>query len=61
MGFQASFKKHTNVGEQYKQIGNSVAVPVIRAIAESIKEQKLLIDEPQRKVVGDLQTLLFSY
>jgi DNA (cytosine-5)-methyltransferase 1 len=61
MGFQASFKKHSNTGEQYKQIGNSVAVPVIRAIAESIKDQNLLIDEPQRKVVGDLQALLFSY
>lgn len=48
-------------GEQYKQIGNSVAIPVIRAIAESIKEQKLLIDEPQRQVAGDLQSLLFAY
>lgn len=48
MGFQANFKKHTNVGKQYKQIGNSVAVPVIRAIAESIKEQKLLIDTEYR-------------
>ncbi len=61
MGFQSDFIKHPNVGEQYKQIGNSVAIPVIRAIAESIKEQKLLIDEPQRQVVGDLQTLLFAY
>jgi len=61
MGFQSDFIKHTNVGEQYKQIGNSVAIPVIRAVAESINEQKLLIDEPQRKVDGDLQTLLFSY
>ncbi len=61
MGFQADFIKHSNAGEQYKQIGNSVAIPVIRAIAESIKEQKLLIDEPQRQVTGDLQTLLFAY
>ena len=61
MGFPPNFIKHTNTGEQYKQIGNSVAIPVIRAIAESIKEQKLLIDESQRKIVGDLQALLFSY
>ena len=60
MGFQPNFIKHSNIGEQYKQIGNSVAIPVIRAIAESINEQKLLIDEPQRQVVGDLQTLLFA-
>ena len=61
MGFQPSFIKHSNIGEKYKQIGNSVAIPVIRAIAESINEQKLLIDEPQRQIVGDLQTLLFAY
>lgn len=61
MGFPANFTKHSTVGEQYKQIGNSVAIPVIRAIAESIKEQNLLKDEPQRQVAGDLQTLLFSY
>lgn len=61
MGFDSDFIKHSNVGEQYKQIGNSVAIPVIRAIAESINEQKLLTDESQRQVVGDLQTLLFTY
>jgi DNA (cytosine-5)-methyltransferase 1 len=60
MGFSSDFIKHSNLGEQYKQIGNSVAIPVIRAIAESIKEQKLLIDEPQRQVTGDLQYLLFA-
>jgi DNA (cytosine-5)-methyltransferase 1 len=60
MGFQSDFIKHTNTGEQYKQIGNSVAIPVISAIAESIKEQKLLMDEPQRPVVRDLQALLFA-
>ena len=61
MGFKSDFIKHSNIGEQYKQIGNSVAIPVIRAIAESIKEQNLLIDEPQRQVVGDLQSLFHSY
>lgn len=61
MGFESDFIKHSTVGEQYKQIGNSVAVPVINAIAESIKDQKILLkDEPQRKVIGDLQTLLFA-
>ncbi len=60
MGFQSNFIKHSNIGEQYKQIGNSVAIPVIRAIAESIKEQKLLVDESQRQIIGDLQTLLFA-
>lgn len=61
MGFHPNFIKHSNVGEQYKQIGNSVAIPVIRAIAESINEQKLLIDEPQRQIVGDIPSLFHSY
>ncbi|MEN9911746.1 MAG: hypothetical protein RI956_190 [Pseudomonadota bacterium] len=42
MGFNDDFIKHQTLGEQYRQIGNSVAVPVITAIAESIKEQGLL-------------------
>lgn len=60
MGFPENFKRHSRTGEQYKQIGNSVAIPVIFEIAKSIKEQNLLIDEPQRKVVGDLRELLYS-
>ncbi len=44
MGFSSSFKKHFKKGEQYKQIGNSVAIPVIYEIAKSIIEQNLLID-----------------
>lgn len=60
MGFEENFKKHKNTAEQYKQIGNSVAIPVIREIAKSINQQKLLLnDEPQRKIIGDLQSLLF--
>ena len=60
MGFPSNFIKHSTVGEQYKQIGNSVAIPVIKAIAETIKTQKLLEDEPQRSVAGNLQALLFN-
>jgi len=61
MGFQTDFIKHPTNGEKYKQIGNSVAIPVIRAVAESIKEQKLLLNEPQRQTAGDLQMLLFTH
>lgn len=60
MGFPNNFKRHPKTGEQYKQIGNSVAIPVIFEVARSIKEQKLLINEPQEKVVGDLRELLYS-
>jgi len=39
MGFPNSFKRPSTIGEQYKQAGNSVCVPMIRAVAEAIKEQ----------------------
>ena len=60
MGFPKNFKKHPTTGERYKQIGNSVAIPVIFEVAKSIKEQNLLINDPQRKITGDLRNLLYS-
>jgi len=58
MGFPKHFIKHAKVGEQYKQVGNSVAIAVIEAIAEQILKQKLLENEPQNQVVGNLQVHL---
>lgn len=59
MGFPKNFKRHASKTEQYKQIGNSVAIPVINAIAKSIIEQKLLTNGPQEKIIGDLRELLY--
>ena len=39
MGFPESYKKISSVGEQYKQLGNSVCVPMIEAVAKEIKKQ----------------------
>lgn len=39
MGFPENYKKVSSVGEQYKQLGNSVCVPMIKAVAEEIKNQ----------------------
>ncbi|WP_242056514.1 MULTISPECIES: DNA cytosine methyltransferase [unclassified Nostoc] len=39
MGFPTSFKIHSNLGECYKQIGNSVAIPVMYELANQIKKQ----------------------
>ena len=39
MGFPEDYKKVSVIGEQYKQLGNSVCVPMIRAVAEEIKNQ----------------------
>lgn len=62
MGFPDTFVKHSVVGAQYKQIGNSVAIPVIQAIADQILEQKILEPVNVRKNVRlgeNLQISLF--
>ncbi|MFT4152789.1 DNA (cytosine-5-)-methyltransferase [Parafilimonas sp.] len=41
MGFPEKFKFISNPGELYKQIGNSVCVPMIKEIAGQIKDQLL--------------------
>jgi DNA (cytosine-5)-methyltransferase 1 len=59
MGFGDDFARHNTIGEQYKQVGNSIAMPVVNEIAKSIIEQNLLSNEPQREIVGDLRELLY--
>lgn len=39
MGFPETYIKVSSVGEQYKQLGNSVCVPMIKAVAEEINNQ----------------------
>lgn len=39
MGFPEDFKKPSPVGVQYKQLGNSVCVPMISAVAKEIRNQ----------------------
>jgi DNA (cytosine-5)-methyltransferase 1 len=41
MGFPDSHKKLSVTGQLYRQIGNSVAIPMIRAVGEQIVEQLL--------------------
>lgn len=57
MGFPENFIKSNIRGEAYKQIGNSVCVPLIQEIANQIKKQKLLgdLDESQRKIDRNIQ------
>jgi site-specific DNA-cytosine methylase len=38
MGFPDGFKLHTRPNVCYKQFGNSVAVPVVRAVFKSIEQ-----------------------
>ena len=39
MGFPHSFARPSSVGEQYRQIGNSVCVPMVEAVANAIRAQ----------------------
>ncbi len=39
MGFPEKYRKVSSIAEQYKQIGNSVCVPMIQAIAKGIYNQ----------------------
>jgi DNA (cytosine-5)-methyltransferase 1 len=45
MGFPDNFKLLYNKAELYKQIGNSVAIPMVKAVGEQIKKQLLKISE----------------
>jgi DNA (cytosine-5)-methyltransferase 1 len=39
MGFPKTFLRPSSLGEQYKQIGNSVCVPMVAAVANAIRQQ----------------------
>lgn len=41
MGFPENFVRDSNLGEQYRQIGNSVCVPMVEEIIKQIKVQLL--------------------
>jgi DNA (cytosine-5)-methyltransferase 1 len=47
MGFPENFKIDANLGESYKQIGNSVCVPMVEAIAQEILQQNLCCGEKE--------------
>lgn len=42
MGFPNDFKIHESLGEAYKQVGNSVCIPMVAEIAHQLKEQVLI-------------------
>ena len=45
MGFPENYIKISGTAEQYKQIGNSVCVPMITAVAKEIKKQLFQFEE----------------
>lgn len=59
MGFPDSFKIYKKKQEAYKQIGNSICVPMVYSVAKQIKSQKLLkegvYEKPQTIIRGSIQ------
>lgn len=61
MGFPDNFKKSDTLGDAYKQIGNSVCIPLIQELANQIKKQGLLEkNESSRKTTRYIQQGLFA-
>jgi len=61
MGFPASFKKTANLSDAYRQIGNSVCVPMFAEVACQMKNpENFLKHEPQRNPHKILQLGLFD-
>jgi DNA (cytosine-5)-methyltransferase 1 len=63
MGFPENFKISENKSEAYKQIGNSVCIPMVTELATQILNQQLLsANESQRTATKNLQfSLEFDY
>jgi DNA (cytosine-5)-methyltransferase 1 len=61
MGFPEDFKSYPSAGESYKQIGNSVCVPVVEAIAQEILSQNVFSNEPNepQKKLKNIYSLSF--
>ena len=63
MGFPDNFKKANSLAECYKQIGNSVCIPLVEAIAKELLKQKLFSEdnfyESPRKAQEHIQLVLF--
>ncbi len=55
MGFPDNFKTHSNLSECYKQIGNSVSIPVMYELANQIKKQVFLDQE----MAGEISNINF--
>jgi DNA (cytosine-5)-methyltransferase 1 len=58
MGFPNDFVRPSSVGEQYKQVGNSVCVPMIASVANAIGEQyfkkESLVNDTYGRIAANL-------
>ena len=62
MGYPSNFIKHSSLGTDYKQLGNSVAIPVISAIIKAILNQELLTKPINNEISGKyIEQLTFDF
>jgi DNA (cytosine-5)-methyltransferase 1 len=57
MGYPDTFLIHPSKGEAYKQVGNSVCIPMIQALAKVIDEQFFNVKEPSIHNVRPFSTV----
>ena len=58
MGYPTDYKRIGLPSEQYKQIGNSVAINVVKAVAAEVVNQNLIVDESERKTSRTLHRIV---
>ncbi len=61
MGFPEDYVMHKTSVHKYKQIGNSICIPMVEEIGKQILKQKIYVNEPQREIRRDLSSLGFNY
>lgn len=62
MGYPSNFVKHNSIGTEYKQLGNSVAIPVISAVIKAILKQELLTKPLDNEITrGHTEQLTFDF
>lgn len=60
MGFPDKFKTHSNLAECYKQIGNSVAIPVMYELANQIRKQFFSYLDTGNEIISDHEKYNFK-
>jgi DNA (cytosine-5)-methyltransferase 1 len=58
MGYPVNYKRIGLPSEQYKQIGNSVAINVVRAVAIEVANQKLIRYDAEREVNRNIHKII---
>ncbi len=61
MGFPDDFIMHESKVHKYKQIGNSICIPMVQELGMQIMKQRIYANEPQREIKRDLSSIGYNY